>query len=223
MFSPKSSASQHTERGCFRNSQVLPWTVAGASILFLSVCFISRCVVFPGPSSGQHLSCLEPITHLSPTLSTVCGRAFLHSLPFTRRRGCSDEDLKTVTYRSSQIDEQKKLLSHETVKELSCFGVTSGSVRSCCPLNWKRFQSSCYFFSTTTLTWPSSLKNCSEMGAHLVVINTPEEQEFLFKTKPKRKEFYIGLTDQVVEGQWQWVDDTPFTESLRQLLGCWGA
>ncbi|XP_038176093.1 C-type lectin domain family 4 member E isoform X3 [Arvicola amphibius] len=163
MFSPKSSASQHTERGCFRNSQVLPWTVAGASILFLSVCFISRCV---------------------------------------------------VTYRSSQIDEQKKLLSHETVKELSCFGVTSGSVRSCCPLNWKRFQSSCYFFSTTTLTWPSSLKNCSEMGAHLVVINTPEEQEFLFKTKPKRKEFYIGLTDQVVEGQWQWVDDTPFTESL---------
>lgn len=163
MYSPKSSASHLTERGCFRNSQVLPWTVAGASILFLSVCFITRCA---------------------------------------------------VTYRSSQIDEQKKLLSHETVKELSCYGVTSGSVRNCCPLNWKRFQSSCYFFSTTTLTWQSSLKNCSEMGAHLVVINTWEEQEFLFQTKPKRKEFYIGLTDQVVEGQWQWVDDTPFTESL---------
>lgn len=32
------------ERGYFRNSQVLPWTVAGASILFLSVCFITRCV-----------------------------------------------------------------------------------------------------------------------------------------------------------------------------------
>ncbi|CAO2606519.1 C-type lectin domain family 4 member E [Lemmus lemmus] len=43
-------------------------------------------------------------------------------------------------------------------------------------MNWRRFQSSCYFFSTTTLTWRSSLKNCSEMGAHLVVINTPEEQ-----------------------------------------------
>ncbi|KAK7799934.1 hypothetical protein U0070_012025, partial [Myodes glareolus] len=152
------------ERGYFRNSQVLPWTVAGASILFLSVCFITRCV---------------------------------------------------VTYRSSQIDDQKKLLSHKTVKELSCYRVTSGSVGNCCPLNWKHFQSSCYFFSKTTLTWPSSLKNCSEMGAHLVVINTWEEQEFLFQTKPKGKEFYIGLTDQVVEGQWQWVDDTPFTESLR--------
>uniref|UniRef100_A0A8C8TZL3 C-type lectin domain family 4, member e n=1 Tax=Peromyscus maniculatus bairdii TaxID=230844 RepID=A0A8C8TZL3_PERMB len=133
MSSMNSSASYHTERGCFKNSQVLSWTMAGASILFLSVCFVTRCV---------------------------------------------------------------------------------GSVKNCCPLNWKHFQSSCYFFSTTTLTWPSSLKNCSEMGAHLVVINTPEEQEFLFHTKPKKKEFYIGLTDQVVEGQWQWVDDTPFTENL---------
>ncbi|MEJ1279898.1 C-type lectin domain family 4 member e [Cricetulus griseus] len=120
-----------------------------------------------------------------------------------------------ITYRSCQIYEQKKLLSHESVKELSCYSVASGSVKNCCPLNWKHFQSSCYFFSTTTLTWPSSLKNCSEMGAHLVVINTPEEQEFLSQTKPKKKEFYIGLTDQVAEGQWQWVDDTPFTESLR--------
>ncbi|GAB1291257.1 C-type lectin domain family 4 member E [Apodemus speciosus] len=163
MNSTKSPASHHTERGCFKNFQVLSWTMAGASILFLSVCFITRCV---------------------------------------------------ITYRSFQIYEQK-LQPHKTIKELSCYSEASGSVKNCCPSNWKHFQSSCYFFSMTTLTWPSSLRNCSDMGAHLVVINTQEEQEFLFHTKPKRKEFYIGLTDQVVEGQWQWVDDTPFTESLR--------
>lgn len=163
MNSTKSSASHHTERECFKNSQVLSWTMAGASILFLSVCFITRCV---------------------------------------------------VTYHSFQIYGQKKLQPHKTIKELSCYLEASGSVKNCCPLNWKHFQSSCYFFSTTTLSWSSSRKNCSAMGAHLVVINTWEEQEFLFRTKPRRKEFYIGLTDQVVEGQWRWVDDTPFKESL---------
>nr|XP_021518293.1 C-type lectin domain family 4 member E isoform X2 [Meriones unguiculatus] len=169
MNSTESPASHHTEKRCFKTSQALPWTVAGASILFLGVCFITRCV---------------------------------------------------VTYRTFQIYGEKELQTHETIKELSCYSKASGSVKTCCPLNWKHFQSSCYFFSTTTLVWPSSLRNCSDMGAHLVVINTLEEQEFLFRTKPKKKEFYIGLTDQVVEGQWRWVDDTPFTESLSMPWIC---
>ncbi|KAJ8790926.1 hypothetical protein J1605_021020 [Eschrichtius robustus] len=101
--------------------------------------------------------------------------------------------------------------SERTLTETS---LLLGSVKNCCPLNWVHFQSSCYFFSTNTMTWSASSKNCSSMGAHLVVINTQEEQEFLYNMKPKRKEFYIGLTDQVTEGQWQWVDGTPFTKSL---------
>uniref|UniRef100_A0A8C5ZN53 C-type lectin domain family 4 member E n=1 Tax=Marmota marmota marmota TaxID=9994 RepID=A0A8C5ZN53_MARMA len=132
MNSSKSSALQCTERRFF-SSQAFLWTVASASILLLSACFITRCI---------------------------------------------------------------------------------GSVKNCCPLNWKHFQSSCYFFSTNTMSWLSSSRNCSGMGAHLVVINTQEEQEFLYHAKPKKREFFIGLTDQVVEGEWQWVDGTPFTKSL---------
>ncbi|KAI5125997.1 C-type lectin domain family 4 member E [Manis pentadactyla] len=119
-----------------------------------------------------------------------------------------------VTYHISQLCDEKTSQSHENFMELSCNNDGSGSVRNCCPLDWIYFQSSCYFFSTNTMSWTSSLKNCSNMGAHLVVINTQEEQEFLFSTKPIKKEFYIGLTDQVIEGQWQWVDGTPFKESL---------
>ncbi|KAL2776903.1 C-type lectin domain family 4 member E [Daubentonia madagascariensis] len=162
MNSSKSPASQCPERGCF-SSQVYLWTVAGICILFLTACFITRCV---------------------------------------------------VTYSIFQICDEKKFHQQENFTELSCDNDGSGSVKNCCPLNWKHFQPSCYFFSTDTLSWASSLKNCSAMGAHLVVINTLEEQEFLFHTKPRKREFYIGLTDQVVEGKWQWVDGTPFTESL---------
>uniref|UniRef100_A0A8C0ZMD2 C-type lectin domain-containing protein n=1 Tax=Castor canadensis TaxID=51338 RepID=A0A8C0ZMD2_CASCN len=71
------------------------------------------------------------------------------------------------------------------------------SIKNCCPLNRDPFQSSCYFFFMNTMTWTLSLNNCSGMGAHLVIINTQEEQEFLFHTKPRKREFYIGLTDQV--------------------------
>ncbi|KAB1254289.1 C-type lectin domain family 4 member E [Camelus dromedarius] len=162
MSSSKSSASQRTENGCF-SSQVFLWTVAGVSILLLSVCFIAKCV---------------------------------------------------VTYHIFQLCDGKKVQPREDLMELSCYSDGSSSLKNCCPLNWVHFQSSCYFFSTNTMTWTASLKNCSSMGSHLVVINSLEEQEFLFLTKPKKKEFYIGLTDQVTEGQWQWVDGTPFTKAL---------
>ncbi|XP_068416958.1 C-type lectin domain family 4 member E [Eschrichtius robustus] len=119
-----------------------------------------------------------------------------------------------VTYHTFQLCDEKKFQPPENFTEFSCYNDGLGSVKNCCPLNWVHFQSSCYFFSTNTMTWSASSKNCSSMGAHLVVINTQEEQEFLYNMKPKRKEFYIGLTDQVTEGQWQWVDGTPFTKSL---------
>ncbi|KAM6162676.1 C-type lectin domain family 4 member E [Erethizon dorsatum] len=151
-----------TEKRYF-SRQSFFWSVAGASILLLTACFITRCV---------------------------------------------------VTYQSFQICDEKKLQPHVYFPEISCDNDGSGSVKNCCPPNWQHFQSSCYFFSTNTMTWTSSLKNCSDMGAHLVVINTEKEQEFLFYTKPKKKEYYIGLTDQVVEGQWQWVDGTPFSLSF---------
>lgn len=63
--------------------------------------------------------------------------------------------------------------SYRTFMETS---LLLGSVKNCCPLGWVHFQSSCYFFSTNTRSWSESVKNCSSMGAHLVVINSEEEQ-----------------------------------------------
>ncbi|KAM5336393.1 C-type lectin domain family 4 member E [Glossophaga mutica] len=158
----KSSASQCTERECF-SSPVVLWTVAGISILLLSACFITRCV---------------------------------------------------VTYHIFQRCNEKRVQPHEEFLEFSCYNDGSGSVKNCCPSGWVHFQSSCYFFSLNTMTWSASAKNCSNMGGHLVVINTPEEQEFLFHEKPGKREYYIGLTDQAIDGQWKWVDGTPFMKSL---------
>ncbi|XP_012587821.1 PREDICTED: C-type lectin domain family 4 member E isoform X2 [Condylura cristata] len=120
-----------------------------------------------------------------------------------------------VTYHILQLCDEKEFQPRDDWMAPSCYNDGSGSVKNCCPLNWLYFQVSCYFFSTNTLTWTLSVKNCSDMGAHLVVINTEEEQKFLFHAKPRGKEFYIGLTDKRHENQWEWVDGTPFNQSLR--------
>ncbi|KAM7065499.1 C-type lectin domain family 4 member E-like isoform 2-T3 [Acridotheres tristis] len=92
--------------------------------------------------------------------------------------------------------------------------VPQGTVRGwmCCPEGWRRFQRSCYFLSLDMMNWAESEQNCTGMGSHLVVINSKAEQEFLseqIKQPPERINFYIGLFEEK-EGQWHWVDGTPF-------------
>ncbi|XP_028910279.1 C-type lectin domain family 4 member E [Ornithorhynchus anatinus] len=121
-----------------------------------------------------------------------------------------------VTQRAfSQFCEEEGTLLrlNDFFSEISCYSSGSGSIRDCCPRGWKHFQSHCYFFSSDTLTWSSSRLNCTGMGAQLVVINSQEEQEFIFQSKPRRREFFLGLTDKHVEGKWTWVDGTPYDPS----------
>nr|XP_023998849.1 asialoglycoprotein receptor 2-like [Salvelinus alpinus] len=75
-------------------------------------------------------------------------------------------------------------------------------------LSWQKFESSLYFLSTETKTWEESRQDCLERGADLVIINSKEEQTFLFNLK---KRVWIGLTESVKEGTWKWVDGTPLT------------
>ncbi|XP_054508120.2 C-type lectin domain family 4 member A-like isoform X2 [Agelaius phoeniceus] len=84
----------------------------------------------------------------------------------------------------------------------------------CCPKGWRRFQGSCYFLSPDTMSCAESAQNCTGMGSQLVVITSKAEQEFLSKKikqskEPKPDNFYIGLFAEQ-EGQWQWVDKTPY-------------
>ncbi|XP_055772650.1 oxidized low-density lipoprotein receptor 1-like [Salvelinus fontinalis] len=77
-----------------------------------------------------------------------------------------------------------------------------------CQEGWRYFDSSLYFLSTEEKTWEKSRQDCQGRGADLVIINSREEQTFVFNLHLRA---WIGLTDSVTEGTWKWVDGTPLT------------
>ncbi|XP_028616939.1 C-type lectin domain family 4 member A-like isoform X4 [Grammomys surdaster] len=90
-------------------------------------------------------------------------------------------------------------------------------VWSCCPKDWKLLGSHCYLVPTVTSTdsaasWMKSEEKCSQMGAHLLVIHSQKEQDFITNILSTHAAYFIGLRDSG-HRQWQWVDQTPYDES----------
>ncbi|XP_030643561.1 C-type lectin domain family 4 member E-like [Chanos chanos] len=75
---------------------------------------------------------------------------------------------------------------------------------------WVIYNSSLYYISNYQKTWSGSRQDCRDRGADLVIINSKEEQEFIKGLSGKKKAF-IGLTEDVTEGKWNWVDGTALT------------
>lgn len=82
-----------------------------------------------------------------------------------------------------------------------------------CPEGWKMFQGcrSCYFVSIEAKPWAESRQDCQSRGADLIVIDSLEKQKFLSEITEGQVLFWIGLSDNDIEGDWRWVDDTPLT------------
>uniref|UniRef100_A0A8C8Z105 C-type lectin domain family 4 member A n=1 Tax=Prolemur simus TaxID=1328070 RepID=A0A8C8Z105_PROSS len=118
--------------------------------------------------------------------------------------------------KSSQLPEEKNTTKQPIHTTLECVkkNVTMAEkVWSCCPKNWKSFSSKCYFIATDSKSWNESEKNCSRMEAHLLVINTKDEQDFINRNLDKQSAYFVGLSDPEGQGRWQWVDQTPYNKS----------
>ncbi|KAI4873728.1 hypothetical protein NFI96_008038 [Prochilodus magdalenae] len=79
-------------------------------------------------------------------------------------------------------------------------------------LGWRYFSSSVYYMSTEKKTWNESREDCRRRGADLVIITSREEQEFVEKIR-NGQEAWIGLTDEVRERDWKWVDGSALSTS----------
>ncbi|XP_073318887.1 lactose-binding lectin l-2-like [Pagrus major] len=105
---------------------------------------------------------------------------------------------------------------------LFLFGLALGAVSSSddnhqvklqrggCPMFWYSFNSRCYKYVATPLTWADAELYCLSEGANLVSIHSLEEDNFI---KALIKNFdhaerptWIGLSDIHKEGRWMWSD-----------------
>ncbi|XP_043988841.1 CD209 antigen-like protein C [Gambusia affinis] len=72
-----------------------------------------------------------------------------------------------------------------------------------CPAGWTRFYGSCYLVYGCG-SWDAAREYCVKKNAHLVVINSTEEQNFVASST--EDSVWIGLNDKQTEGTWVWVD-----------------
>ncbi|XP_027868758.1 natural killer cells antigen CD94-like isoform X1 [Xiphophorus couchianus] len=87
-----------------------------------------------------------------------------------------------------------------TFKKLPCRQCASG---------WLTFGTSCFFLSTTRLTWSESQKNCSSGGGSLAIVSSQTVQNFL--TRKGNLKYWIGLRHE--DSTWNWVNNNELQQS----------
>ena len=58
------------------------------------------------------------------------------------------------------------------------------------------------------LSWHEARDYCTSLGGHLVTIQSASENDFAYNLNPNG---WLGLSDELQEGNWQWVTGEPLT------------
>lgn len=66
-----------------------------------------------------------------------------------------------------------------------------------------------YIFDDNCSSWEEARDYCKSRGGYLAVINSKQEDDFLFEfmLDSGRNEVYFGFSDAEAEGNWKWVDN----------------
>ncbi|XP_029019541.1 asialoglycoprotein receptor-like 1 [Betta splendens] len=117
-----------------------------------------------------------------------------------------NHEISDVKLRVDIIGHGRKMTPTTTVEEVHLEQLLP--VRGTCRAGWVSFQSSCYMWSNTSLSWSNAEAQCRKLSGHLVVLNNVEELDYLSKVIELNQNYWIGLVEREYEGHWSWVDGT---------------
>ncbi len=78
-----------------------------------------------------------------------------------------------------------------------------------CPCHGRTNGSTRYLFCPDTVTWDEAHDNCTRFGFQMVRIDSEAEQDFVWDAAQEvGGDYWIGLSDQDTEGEYEWSDGT---------------
>ncbi|XP_007935424.1 C-type lectin domain family 7 member A [Orycteropus afer afer] len=96
---------------------------------------------------------------------------------------------------------------------------TRGVFSNTCAPNWITHEKSCYLLRTVLDSWNRSKEHCSQLGSHLLKIDSSKELEFIKRqvSYQPNNSFWIGLSRPQTEKPWLWEDGSEFSSDLFQI------
>lgn len=168
--------------------------------------------------SSQSMQLQEEFWTLKETFSNFSSSTLMKLTSLNSQRGSRDNNLTSLI---AKLDKKQQDLKadHSTLllhlkhfpldlRILTCqLAFLQSNGTQCCPINWVEHGGSCYWFSRDGLTWDEADEYCRLENAHLLVINSWDEQKFVAQHTGSFH-IWIGLTDR--NGSWKWVDGTEY-------------
>nr|XP_012332486.2 killer cell lectin-like receptor subfamily F member 2 [Aotus nancymaae] len=88
-----------------------------------------------------------------------------------------------------------------------------------CPNDWLLNQGKCYCFSTSFKTWKESQRDCTQLQAHLLVIQNLDELKFIQNSLKPGHFGWIGLYVTSQGNLWMWIDERFLVPQLFSVIG----
>ncbi|XP_040892650.1 ladderlectin-like [Toxotes jaculatrix] len=79
-----------------------------------------------------------------------------------------------------------------------------------CPDGWFSYNSRCFKFINTPLSWYNAEEHCNSLGANLASVSNPREYSFLQQMTQTAGQSIAWLGGFNLQGRWMWIDREGF-------------